>query len=132
LPTLSVAPQNIPPGALRFSASRTIPAITHDVMIRLTDTGDWATKAGNVLIWGYQVSTDGGATWKWRQWQPGRPDPTNTGDGNVLPFGTVGKDGLLPALRIAGTDVVADANNRVRLAIQVDTAIVLGADISTV
>ncbi len=128
---LTIAVQSVPAGAVRHSSSRNIPGVTRDLTIQLTDSGAWATTTGNILIWGWQLSTDGGTTWVWRQWQPGRPNPDDTSDGAVLPFGTVGKNGLLPSMRVSGADLIADAGHQARLAIQVDTTISLGATITT-
>lgn len=131
--TLTIAPQLITPGALRHSATRTISGKTTGLLIQMTDTGDWfgGVTHGNILIWGYEVSTDGGATWTWKQWQPGRDDPTQFAtDGQVMPFGTDNKSHTLPALRLSGSDVLADAGHLARLVIAVDTSITLGATIT--
>jgi hypothetical protein len=129
--TLTINPQSIPPGALRHSATRNVPAISRDVTIQLTDSGNaWKTTTGNVLVWGVQVSGDGGSTWDWVIYQPAHADPDNPDDGNVLPFGSVSRNGSLPSLRVAGATVLADAGSLARIAIQVDTAISLGAIIT--
>lgn len=128
---LTINPQNIPPGAMRHSATRVVPALSRDVTIQMTDSGNsWTTTPGNLLVWGVQASADGGATWTWLIFQPSHADPDAPDDGQVLPFGSVSRAGALPSLRVAGPQVLAQAGNLVRLAIQVDTTISLGATIT--
>lgn len=97
----------------------------------MTDSGNaWTTTAGNVLVWGVQVSADGGTTWTWIIFQPSHDDPDSPDDSQVLPFGSLTRGGSLPPLRVAGPAVLAQAGHLVRLSIQVDTAIPLGAIIT--
>lgn len=130
---LTIAPQNIPSGALRHSATRTITATTHDLSIQLTDSNSaWANTHGNIMVWGLQISPDNGTTWNWVVFQPSHADPDSPDDGAVLPFGTKTRGGALPSLGIGSSVLLANVGNLARLAIQVDTTINgLGATITT-
>lgn len=133
MPSRTIDPVNIPPGALRFSAAWTVPAIAKDVTIQMTDDGEWASKAGagHVLVWGVQVSPNG-TNWTWILWSPGRDNPTDFSDGQAILFGHLNRgDGGLPSMEIGSETVLAQAGHRARLAIQVDAAIRLGATITT-
>lgn len=130
---LTINPQSIPSGALRHSATRTIAATTHDLTIQMTDSnGAWASTPGNVMVWGLQISPDGGNSWGWVVFQPFHVDPDSPDDGAVLPFGKVTRGGAMPSLGISSSILLANAGNLARLAIQVDTTINgLGATITT-
>lgn len=112
------------PGAVRTSASVTPGARFGRATIALVDTnGQWDTRTGNVMQWGLQQSTDG-TNWTW--------GPVFQGDiGNAaswLPFGSRSRGGGMPILLIE-SDQIGDDVTQLRLAIQVDAQIRLGAQI---
>ncbi len=109
------------------SPGQALAASVKNVLIQLNDTnGQWGTVVGHIKQWGVQKSADGGANWTWGPvWQG---DPTDTTQ--WIAFGTLGKNGLPPALNISSTGLVQAAGDQVRLSILTDTNITLGATIT--
>jgi hypothetical protein len=127
---------NVTPGAVRSSPPAGVdpPEQVTALKIQLTDpNGVWDTTTGNIIRWGVQTS---------------RADGTFANDGSDwgnegstfqdnIPFGQRSRSGSLPTLSLSRTDVdgnpvpVAPPGIKLRLAIQVDHAIVLGATVST-
>ena len=107
------------PGAVRTSPSVTPGANFKGATISLVDTnGQWNTTTGNVVRWGLQSSNDGGANWDWFLYQ------------DAIPYGTRDRSGGMPALEITSSDFVGGSGTQLRLAIQVDATIRLGAQIA--
>jgi hypothetical protein len=117
---------NILPGAERHSAAVDPPDTVTAALVQLTDpNGVWNTTVGNIIQWGVQQSSDNFASSSW------------LAGPNQEVFGARDRSGGMPALRISKTDVngnplpVALPGVQLRLAIRVDTAIVLGATVKT-
>ena len=124
--TFTIPGQNIVANHEKDSPSQAVPSGLTSVGIQLTDPkNQWSTTVGNVKIWGVQQSFDGGATWAWGPvWQG------NAADSNVwLPFGTLDDAGGLPQVRIKSDQLTV--GSQIRLAIETDTNITLGAVITT-
>lgn len=122
---------NIVQGAERHGAAVDPPDQVTAASVQLVDTsGQWGTTPGNVLAWGVQQS---------------RADGTFANDGTdvwlagpqAVPFGTLSRNGQMPMLFIRSFDAdgnpapIAPAGVRLRLAIQVDHNIRLGATVKT-
>lgn len=121
---------NLQPGAERVSPAQDPPDTCTKLKVQLTDAGGtWDTTPGTILRWGIQTSDASGTNWSWQ----------NEGCvfQDALPFGSRDRSGGMPSLLIqkasgAGQPApVAPAGVKLRLAIEVDTAIELGAQIRT-
>jgi hypothetical protein len=117
---------NVPGQAITANVEKDSPATTLPAgpgitaaVVRLTDpSNQWTRRTGNVTIWGVQSSADG-INWSWLVFSRG------------IPFGTVEKDGGLPSVAITADQVIAAGGNQLRLAVLTDSAITLGATITT-
>lgn len=125
--SLTINPVNISANVEKDSASHPLTAKINSALIQLTDStgattpaagSNWLTTAGNITQWGVQISSDNGTTWQWLVSQS-------------LPFGSLDKSGNMPALAIQSGNIVGDVGNLVRLGILTDTAIRLGAVVTT-
>lgn len=126
----------IAPNAERRGAAVDPPARVTSVLIQLTDpNGVWNSTSGTITRWGVQASRVDGT------FANNGTDFQNLGSvfqDEVIPFGTRGKDGGLPAIRMGSTDnngnplPIAPNGIRLRLAIQTTgSSIVLGAVVKT-
>jgi hypothetical protein len=129
-----IAGVSIAPGGERHSAAVDPADSVRAASVQLTDpNGVWNSTVGNITRWGVQASANNGtfantaADWQ----NPGSVFQDN------LPFGSRDKSGGMPSLRIQRTDqngnpiAIATLGVKLRLAIQVDATIVLGATIKT-
>lgn len=136
---INIAPVLIQAGGLRESAPRTPGANFKGAIITMVDPNtQWPAAPDNtrhVKIWGLRSSEDG-VTWKWGPvYQgsipdldfPGQPeDPTRW-----LAFGSRGKNGGMPSLRIDASQLIGSGTTQLRLGIVTDANITLGANIQT-
>jgi hypothetical protein len=122
---------NIPSGAERHGAAQDPPDRVTSASVQLVDTdGLWGTTVGNIQAWGVQQSN---------------LDGTFNNDGSdvylagpqAVAFGTLSRNGQMPMLFIRSFDgdgnpaPIAPPGVKLRLAIQVDHTIRLGATIKT-
>lgn len=132
----SIGATLINPGAERHGASKDPPDQVTAVKVSLVDTnGDWLTKTGTILKWGVQASDSGGNFANTAADWDNQGSVFQTG----IAFGSTRRDGTAapPILKIAASDAdgnpvpIAPPGVKLRLAIQVDAAITLGAEIRT-
>lgn len=121
-------------GAERRGAAVDPPDRVTAVKVQIVDTdGQWGTTSGNVLKWGIQASrVDGTFANDGTDWD----NPGGVFQSNV-PFGSLGRSGQLPLLRITAADAdgnplpIAPSGVKLRLAMIVDADIRLGAAVGT-
>ncbi len=121
-------------GAERHTAGVDPPDRVTAIKVQLVDTDVvWDTTVGNIVRWGIQASKSDGT------YANDATDWNNQGGlfQDNIPFGSRFRGVAMPALRLGSTDAagnplpVAQPNIKLRLAIQTDTNIRLGATIST-
>jgi hypothetical protein len=141
MPVFNVAGQNIPAGAVRTRGDVTPGENFDGASIQLVDSsGDWPDvpdPTRHVRLFGLQQSFDGGTNWEWGPVWIGHP----TGDPNVqfgpggvdywMPFGHRRRDGSMPGIAFSSSQITGLGTTHLRLAIYVDSAIRLGAQIVT-
>lgn len=128
MPTFTIDPVLITPGAVRTSGPRDPADTVTRCTVQMTTDGspNWDNTVGNVIRWGVQSSADGGSNWSWG---PAFQDN--------LPFGSRDKAGGMPQLLIerfgadGAREPIAPPGVLLRLAVEVDTAVRLGAVVAT-
>jgi hypothetical protein len=134
--TFTIANRNVPANVVAHTPVGVRPPVrVQSAEIQLTDpTSSWPASVDvtrHVLIWGLQISadsTDGtDGTWAWGPvWQGSLTDSTQW-----LAFGSRDRHGGLPALGWKSSNSPFQAGAWVRLAIQTDAAVNLGASVTT-
>lgn len=121
----NVAVHQITANVELHTASVAPPGKFTQATIQLVDpNGDWPAvpdPTRHIIIWGLQMSTDGGANFEW--------GPILQQDEGGLPFGTRDRSGGMPALIVGRGDIPQGA--RLRLAILTDADVRLGAQVVT-